>query len=120
MIEADIRETSRAIVRRLLDLRDDSYLTGYSFEVEVVAAAIQAERDEMRNWHEDRVKGLKADLGEVCAKIERMDSELDHAFDDGTNAVCQAMQEQDMCKCEDGKCLALKVSVARAARKEPT
>lgn len=30
-------------------------------------------------------------------------------WDDATNAVCQAMQEQKMCNCPDGDCLAAKV-----------
>ncbi len=45
-------------------------------------------------------------------------------WDDATNAVCQAMQEQKMCNCPDGDCLAAKIDfspekIATATRPAP-
>ncbi|PWU76163.1 hypothetical protein DK867_02515 [Ochrobactrum sp. POC9] len=54
-----------------------------------------------------------------------MASERDREiWDDATNAVCQAMQEQNMCNCPDGGCLAAKIEfapekVATATRPAP-
>lgn len=54
-----------------------------------------------------------------------MASERDREiWDDATNAVCQAMQEQKMCNCLDGDCLAAKIDfspekIATATRPAP-
>lgn len=54
-----------------------------------------------------------------------MASERDREiWDDATNAVCQAMQEQKMCNCPDGDCLAAKIDfspekIATATRPAP-
>ncbi len=54
-----------------------------------------------------------------------MASERDREiWDDATNAVCQAMQEQKMCNCPDGDCLAAKIDfspekIATATRPTP-
>lgn len=54
-----------------------------------------------------------------------MESERDREiWDDATNAVCQAMQEQNMCNCPDGDCLAAKIDfspekIATATRPAP-
>jgi hypothetical protein len=54
-----------------------------------------------------------------------MASERDREiWDDATNAVCQAMQEQKMCNCPDGDCLAAKIDfspekIATATRTAP-
>lgn len=33
---------------------------------------------------------------------------------DATNAVCQEMQDRDMCRCPDGECLAAKIEPSEA------
>lgn len=38
-------------------------------------------------------------------------------WEDATNAVCQAMQESKMCKCQDGECLASKIEPSEETKR---
>lgn len=61
------------------------------------------------------VAGVCKDFEALLDAAESALKHRDEIWDDATNAVCQAMQEQNMCNCPNGKCLAATITSPKDA-----